>query len=130
MKGSDCMASNLTKKIEEIENTNLKDGELFLYGHCDSEGDINAGICCQDADLEAIESTLQYIMMQTAKVIYDNNPEITKQDIANILFTDLYGSMNLFIQELDHEKDEEEVRDESAELLTDCFEDFDFYGFD
>ena len=38
------MASNLTKKIEEIENTNLKDGELFLYGHCDSEGDINAGI--------------------------------------------------------------------------------------
>ena len=124
------MASNLTKKIEEIENTNLKDGELFLYGHCDSEGDINAGICCQDADLEAIESTLQYIMMQTAKVIYDNNPEITKQDIANILFTDLYGSMNLFIQELDHEKDEEEVRDEASELLTDCFEDFDFYGFD
>lgn len=124
------MASNLTKKIEEIENTNLKDGELFLYGHCDSEGDINAGICCQDADLEAIESTLQYIMMQTARVIYDNNPEITKQDIANILFTDLYGSMNLFIQELDHEKDEDEVRDEAADLLTDCFEDFDFYGFD
>ncbi|MGN1138126.1 MAG: hypothetical protein ACI4RM_01675, partial [Ruminococcus sp.] len=115
------MASNLTKKIEEIENTNLKDGELFLYGHCDSNGDINAGICCQDSDLDAIESTLQYIMMQTARVIYDNNPEMTKRDITDLLFTDLYGSMNLFIGELDHEKDEDEIREEAADLLTDCF---------
>lgn len=119
--------SNLTKKIQEIENTNLKNGELFLYGHCDENGEINAGMCCQEADLEAIESTLQYIIMQTAKVLYDSDSEITKDDITNILFTDLFGSLNLFLQELDHEKDEELIRSEAAELLTDCIEDFDFF---
>lgn len=122
------MASDLTKKIENIENSNLRDGELFLYGHCDNEGEINAGVCCQEADLDVFESTLQYIMMQTAKVLYDSNPEFTKEDITNILFTDLFGSLNLFIQENDHEKDDDDVRAEAAELLTDCFEDFDFYG--
>ena len=81
------MASNLTKKIEEIEDTKLKSGELFMYGHCETNGDINAGVCCEEADLEAIESTLQYIMLQTAKVLYDSNPEITKGDVAEILFT-------------------------------------------
>ena len=70
------MASNLDKKIKDIENTNLKTGELFMYGHCDSDGEINAGICCEEADLEAIESTLQYITMQTARVLYDSNPEL------------------------------------------------------
>ena len=99
-----------------------------MYGHCDQNGDINAGVCCEEADLEAIESTMQYIMVQTAKVLYDSNPEITKEDIAEILFTDLFGSINLFIQELDRNKDESEIRDEAADLLTDVFEDFDFYG--
>ncbi len=122
------MASNLTKKIEEIEDSKLKSGELFMYGHCEDNGDINAGVCCEEADLEAIESTLQYIMVQTAKVLYDSNPEITKEDITEILFTDLFGSINLFVQELDRGKDEAEVRDEAADLLTDTFEDFDFYG--
>ena len=83
------MASNLDKKIKDIENTNLKTGELFMYGHCDSDGEINAGICCEEADLEAIESTLQYITMQTARVLYDSNPELNKEDITEILFTDL-----------------------------------------
>ena len=119
------MASNLTKKIKEIEDTKLKTGELFMYGHCDDEGEINAGICCEEADLEAIESTMQYIMMQTARVLYDSNPELTKEDVTEILFTDLFGSLNLFVQELDRGKDEDEV---TAELLTDCFEGFDFYG--
>lgn len=122
------MASDLTKKINDIEDTKLKPGELFMYGHCDQNGDINAGVCCEEADLEAIESTMQYIMVQTAKVLYDSNPEITKEDIAEILFTDLFGSINLFIQELDRSKDESEIRDEAADLLTDVFEDFDFYG--
>ncbi len=122
------MASDLTKKINDIEDTKLKSGELFMYGHCDQNGDINAGVCCEEADLEAIESTMQYIMVQTAKVLYDSNPEITKEDIAEILFTDLFGSINLFIQELDRNKDESEIRDEAADLLTDVFEDFDFYG--
>ncbi len=122
------MASNLTKKIKEIEDTKLKTGELFMYGHCDDEGEINAGICCEEADLEAIESTMQYIMMQTARVLYDSNPELTKEDVTEILFTDLFGSLNLFVQELDRGKDEDEVRAEAAELLTDCFEGFDFYG--
>ncbi len=122
------MASDLTKKINDIEETKLKSGELFMYGHCDQNGDINAGVCCEEADLEAIESTMQYIMVQTAKVLYDSNPEITKEDIAEILFTDLFGSINLFIQELDRNKDESEIRDEAADLLTDVFEDFDFYG--
>lgn len=122
------MASNLDKKIKDIENTQLKSGELFIYGHCDTEGEINAGICCEEADLEAIESTLQYITMQTARVLYDSNPDLTKEDITEILFTDLFGSLNLFIQELDHDKDESEVRSEAADLLTDCFEDFDFFG--
>lgn len=122
------MASDLTKKINDIEDTKLKPGELFMYGHCDQNGDINAGVCCEEADLEAIESTMQYIMVQTAKVLYDSNPEITKEDIAEILFTDLFGSINLFIQELDRNKDESEIRDEAADLLTDVFEDFDFYG--
>ena len=66
------MASNLTKKIEEIEDSKLKSGELFMYGHCEDNGDINAGV--------------------------------------------------------DRGKDEAEVRDEAADLLTDTFEDFDFYG--
>lgn len=122
------MASNLTKKIEDIEDTKLKSGELFMYGHCEANGDINAGVCCEEADLEAIESTLQYIMVQTAKVLYDSNPEITKEDITEILFTDLFGSINLFVQELERDKDEAEIRDEAADLLTDTFEDFDFYG--
>lgn len=122
------MASNLEKKIKDIENTNLKTGELFMYGHCDESGDINAGICCEEADLEGIESTLQYIMMQTARVLYDSNPELNKEDITEILFTDLFGSLNLFIQELDRDKDEDDIRAEAAELLTDCFEDFDFYN--
>ncbi|MBQ5398117.1 MAG: hypothetical protein IIU14_01630 [Ruminococcus sp.] len=122
------MASSLDKKIKDIENTQLKAGELFMYGHCDSDGEINAGICCEEADLEAIESTLQYITMQTARVLYDSNPELSKEDITEILFTDLFGSLNLFISELDHDKDEEDVRSEAADLLTDCFEDFDFYG--
>ena len=122
------MASNLDKKIKDIENTQLKSGELFMYGHCDTEGEINAGICCEEADLEAIESTLQYITMQTARVLYDSNPDLTKEDVTEILFTDLFGSLNLFIQELDHDKDESEVRSEAADLLTDCFEDFDFFG--
>ena len=122
------MASKLDKKIKEIENTELSSGELFMYGHCASDGEINAGICCEEADLEAIESTLQYITMQTARILYDSNPELSKDDITEILFTDLFGSLNLFIQELDHNKDEDEVRSEAAELLTDCFEDFDFYG--
>lgn len=122
------MASNLDKKIKDIENTQLKSGELFMYGHCDTEGEINAGICCEEADLEAIESTLQYITMQTARVLYDSSPDLTKEDITEILFTDLFGSLNLFIQELDHDKDESEVRSEAADLLTDCFEDFDFFG--
>ncbi len=102
------MASNLTKKIEEIEDTKLKSGELFMYGHCETNGDINAGVCCEEADLEAIESTLQYIMLQTAKVLYDSNPEITKGDVAEILFTDLFGSINLFVQDLDRNKSEDE----------------------
>ncbi|MCH5298684.1 MAG: hypothetical protein J1E96_02865 [Ruminococcus sp.] len=122
------MASNIKKKIKEIENTQLKTGELFVYGHCDEEGEINAGICCEEADLEAIESTLQYITMQTARVLYDSNPELTKEDVTEILFTDLFGALNLFVQELDHNMDDDEVRAEAAELLTDCFEDFDFYG--
>ncbi len=122
------MASNLNKKIKDIENTQLDSGELFMYGHCDKGGDINAGICCEEADLEAIESTLQYIMMQTARVLYDSNPELTKADITEILFTDLFGSLNLFVSELDRDKDEDEVRAEAAELLTDTFEEFDFYG--
>ncbi len=122
------MASNINKKIKEIENTQLSSGELFMYGHCNEEGEINAGICCEEADLEAIESTLQYITMQTAKVLYDSNPELTKEDITEILFTDLFGSMNLFLGELDHGKNDEELRDEAADLLTDCFENFDFYG--
>ncbi|MCH5304573.1 MAG: hypothetical protein J1E41_06890 [Ruminococcus sp.] len=121
------MASDLTKKIKDIEDTKLKSGELFMYGHCDADGDINAGVCCEEADLEAIESTLQYIMLQTAKVLYESNPEITKEDITEILFTDLFGSINLFIQELDRDKDEAEIRDEAADLLTDVFEGFDFY---
>ncbi len=122
------MASKITKKIEEIEDTKLNSGELFMYGHCETNGDINAGVCCEEADLEAIESTLQYIMLQTAKVLYESNPDITKEDITEILFTDLFGSINLFVQELDRSKDEAEVRDEAADLLTDTFEDFDFYG--
>ena len=122
------MASNLTKKIEEIEDTKLKSGELFMYGPCETNGDINAGVCCEEADLEAIESTLQYIMLQTAKVLYESNPEITKEDVAEILFTDLFGSINLFVQDLDRNKSEDEVRDEAADLLTDTFEEFDFYG--
>ena len=122
------MASDINRKIKEIENTQLKSGELFMYGHCDERGEINAGICCEEADLEAIESTLQYIMMQTARVLYDSNPELSKEDITEILFTDLFGSMNLFLGELDHSKDEQELRDEAADLLTDCFEGFDFYG--
>ncbi len=121
------MASDIKKNIKEIENTALKPGELFMYGHCDDNGEINAGICCEEADLEAIESTLQYIMMQTARVLYDSNSELTKDDITEILFTDLFGSLNLFVQELDHDKDEDTVRAEAAELLTDCFENFDFY---
>lgn len=121
------MASNLEKKITEIENSKLANGELFLYGHCNSDGEINAGLCCEEADLEAIESTLQYIMMTVGKVLYDGNPELTKADIANILFTDLFGSMNLFLADLDHDKDEDEIRAEAAELLTDTFEEFDFY---
>ena len=99
-----------------------------MYGHCDEKGEINAGICCEEADLEAIESTLQYIMMQTARVLYDSNPELSKEDITEILFTDLFGSLNLFLGELDHSKDDDELRDEAADLLTDCFEGFDFYG--
>lgn len=122
------MASNLTKKINDIEDTKLKSGELFMYGHCEDNGDINAGVCCEEADLEAIESTLQYIMLQTAKVLYDSNPEITKEDITEILFTDLFGSINLFLAELNRDKDEGEIRDEAANILTDTFEDFDFYG--
>ncbi len=122
------MASDIKKNIKEIENTQLKSGELFMYGHCDDKGEINAGICCEEADLEAIESTLQYIMMQTARVLYDSNPELTKDDITEVLFTDLFGSLNLFLGELDHAKDEQELRDEAADLLTDCFEGFDFYG--
>lgn len=122
------MASNITKKIEEIEDSKLKSGELFMYGHCEANGDINAGVCCEEADLEAIESTIQYIMLQTAKVLYESNPEITKEDIAEILFTDLFGSVNLFLQELDRGKDEADIRDEAADLLTDTFEEFDFYG--
>lgn len=122
------MASNLDKKIKEIENTQLSAGELFMYGHCDENGEINAGMCCEEADLEAIESTLQYITLQTAKVLYDSNPDLSKEDITEILFTDLFGSINLFVQELDHSKSEDEVRDEAADLLTDCFEEFDFYG--
>lgn len=122
------MASDIKKKIKEIENTQLKSGELFMYGHCDDKGEINAGICCEEADLEAIESTLQYIMMQTARVLYDSNPELSKDDVTEILFTDLFGSLNLFLGELDHSKDEQELRDEAADLLTDCFEGFDFYG--
>ena len=98
-----------------------------MYGHCDENGEINAGICCEEADLEAIESTLQYIIMQTARVLYDSNPELSKDDITEILFTDLYGSLNLFLGELDHEKSEEELREEAADLLTDCFEGFDFF---
>lgn len=97
-----------------------------MYGHCETNGDINAGVCCEEADLEAIESTLQYIMLQTAKVLYDSNPEITKGDVAEILFTDLFGSINLFVQDLDRNKSEDEVRDEAADLLTDTFEEFDF----
>ena len=122
------MASDIKKRIKEIENTQLKTGELFVYGHCDEEGEINAGICCEEADLEAIESTLQYITMQTARVLYDSNPELTKEDVTEILFTDLFGALNLFVQELDHSMDDDEVRAEAADLLTDCFEDFDFYG--
>ncbi len=122
------MASDLTKKINDIEDTKLKSGELFMYGHCEDNGDINAGVCCEEADLEAIESTLQYIMLQTAKVLYDSNPEITKEDITEILFTDLFGSINLFLSELNRDKDEGEIRDEAANILTDTFEDFDFYG--
>lgn len=121
------MASNLAKKIAEIENMDLSTGELFLYGHCDKDGEINAGLCCEEADLDAIESTLQYIMMTVGKVLYDGNPELTKADIANILFTDLFGSLNLFLADLDREKDEDEIRAEAAELLTDTFEEFDFY---
>ncbi len=122
------MASEIRRKIKEIENSQLKSGELFMYGHCDENGEINAGICCEEADLEAIESTLQYIMMQTARVLYDSNPELTKDDITEILFTDLFGSLNLFLGELDHGKSEETLRDEAADLLTDCFEDFDFFS--
>ena len=83
---------------------------------------------CEEAELESIESTLQYITLQTAKVLYDSNPELTKEDITEILFTDLFGSINLFLAELDHGKDDSEIRDEAADLLTDCFEEFDFYG--
>lgn len=122
------MASDIKRKIKDIENTQLKTGELFVYGHCDEQGEINAGICCEEADLEAIESTLQYITMQTARVLYDSNPELTKEEVTEILFTDLFGAINLFVQELDHNMDDDEVRAEAAELLTDCFEDFDFYG--
>ena len=122
------MASNITKKIKEIENTQLGAVELFLYGHCDANGEINAGMSCEEAELESIESTLQYITLQTAKVLYDSNPELTKEDITEILFTDLFGSINLFLAELDHGKDDSEIRDEAADLLTDCFEEFDFYG--
>ena len=122
------MSSDIKRKIKDIENTQLSSGELFMYGHCDEKGEINAGICCEEADLEAIESTLQYIMMQTARVLYDSNPELSKEDITEILFTDLFGSLNLFLGELDHSKDDEELRDEAADLLTDCFEGFDFYG--
>ena len=122
------MSSDIKRKIKDIENTQLSSGELFMYGHCDEKGEINAGICCEEADLEAIESTLQYIMMQTARVLYDSNPELSKEDITEILFTDLFGSLNLFLGELDHSKDDDELRDEAADLLTDCFEGFDFYG--
>lgn len=122
------MSMEIKRKIKEIENTQLKSGELFMYGHCDEKGEINAGICCEEADLEAIESTLQYIMMQTARVLYDSNPELSKDDITEILFTDLFGSLNLFLGELDHGKSDEDLRDEAADLLTDCFEKFDFYG--
>ena len=122
------MSSIMNKKIKDIENTQLKAGELFMYGYCDSEGEINAGICCEEADLEAIESTLQYITMQTARVLYDSNPELKKSDVTEILFTDLFGSINLFLSELDKEKDDDEIRAEAADLLTDCFEDFDFFG--
>ena len=55
-------------------------------------------------------------------------PQLTKEDITEILFTDLFGSINLFLAELDHGKDDSEIRDEAADLLTDCFEEFDFYG--
>ena len=36
--------------------------------------------------------------------------------------------LNLFLGELDHGKSEEALRDEAADLLTDCFEDFDFFN--
>lgn len=121
------MASKLEKKISEIENMDLETGELFLYGHCDKNGEINAGMCCEEADLEAIEGTLQYMMMNVGKVLYDSNPELTKADIANILFTELFGSMNLFLSDIERDKDENEIRAEAAELLTDTFEEFDFY---
>lgn len=126
------MASNLEKKIKEIEDTKLKPGELFMYGHCgngaqDGELEISAGLCCEEADLESIERTLQYIAMQTAKQLYDCNPEITKAEITEILFTDLFGTLNLFLADIDRDKDEDEIRAEAADLLTDCFEDFDFY---
>ena len=102
-------------------------GELLLFGHCDKNGEIGASMLCEEADLEGIESTLQYVMMTVAKVLYDNNPELTKTDITNLLFTDLFGSLNLFLADLDREADEEEIRAEAAELLTDCFEEYDFY---
>lgn len=121
------MASDVNKKLTEIENSKFDKGELFLYGHCDKDGEINASLCCEEADLEAIESTLQYITMTVAKVLYENNTELTKSDITNILYTDLFGSLNLFLADLDRDKDADEVRAEAAELLTDCFEEFDFY---
>ena len=88
-------------------------------------------------DLKAISALIYFpvncylspaVTLQTAKVLYDSNPELTKEDITEILFTDLFGSINLFLAELDHGKDDSEIRDEAADLLTDCFEEFDFYG--
>ena len=121
------MSLEIEKILGKLENSTLDSGELLLYGHCDKEGEINASICCEDADLEGIESTLQYILMTVGKVLYENNPEFTKADITNILFTDLFGSLNLFLADLDRDADEDEIRAEAAELLTDCFEEFDFY---
>ena len=112
------MASNITKKIKEIENTQLGAGELFLYGHCDANGEINAGMSCEEAELESIESTLQYITLQTAKVLYDSNPELTKEDITEILFTDLFGSINLFLAGFLYDEKDRRFRDGLNYLLT------------
>lgn len=121
------MASDVAKYLEKLENVKFDKNELLIFGHCNKDGEIGASMLCEEADLEGIESTLQYIMMSVGKVLYDNNPELTKADVANILFTDLFGSLNLFLSDLNRDADEDEVRAEAAELLTDCFEEFDFY---